>query len=44
MRLGLNFDQAGANSAMTHVLVLSDLNERLWLTVDIASMFGQMMV
>ena len=43
IELGLNFNQAGTNSAMTHVLILSAKgrrNEWLWQTLDIGNMFG----
>ena len=42
IRLGFNFNQAGTNSVMTHVMILSakvSRNERLWHTIDIGSMF-----
>ena len=43
IKLGLNFDRAGIDNAMTHVLVLSvevRRNERSWLTLDIGNMLG----
>jgi hypothetical protein len=42
-QVGLNFDQAIANSAMIHVMVLSARvrrNEKVWQTRDIDNMFG----
>jgi hypothetical protein len=41
-RVGLNFDQARTNNAMTHVLVLNAKvrkNKQLWQTLDICNMF-----
>ena len=43
IRLGLNFDQAGTNGAMIHVMVLNAKvrrHEQLWLTMNIGNIFG----
>ena len=43
---GLNFNQSKTNSAMTHAMVLSAkvrTNERLWHTLDIGNMCGQLL-
>ena len=43
IKLRLNFDPVGTNSAMTHVMVLSAKvrrNEQLWQTLNITNVFG----